>query len=88
MNIVIWIVAGAVAGFLASVRNGGGAPRVIAVNVITGIVGAVATGWLLSGLFATSPADDGGFSVPEALVTFVGASLLLPLVNTVRDVMS
>jgi uncharacterized membrane protein YeaQ/YmgE (transglycosylase-associated protein family) len=83
MNVVLWLAAGAAIGLLAS---GGAATRnAIVVNVLTGIVGAVLTGWLLSGLFAPPRVDH--VSLPGLLVSLLGAGLLLPLVHTVRSMM-
>ena len=63
MNIVIWLVVGGVSGLLASLLMGTNDPRGIALYVLVGIVGAVATGWLLTGMFETSPINHGALSL-------------------------
>ena len=64
MNIVIWLVVGGVSGLLASLLMGTNDRQGIALYVLVGIVGAVATGWLLRGMFETSPINHGAFSLP------------------------
>ena len=64
MNMVIWLAVGGVSGWLASLLMGTNDRQGIALYVLVGIVGAVATGWLLSGMFETSPINHGAFALP------------------------
>ena len=41
-------------------------------------------GWLLSDSFGPSTINQGNFSVPAMFVSFVGAAILLAVVNLVR----
>jgi uncharacterized membrane protein YeaQ/YmgE (transglycosylase-associated protein family) len=82
MNILIWLVLGGLIGWAAStllrMREG------IALNVIVGIVGAVLGGWFLSPFVGVSTINQGNFSVPGLIVSFLGAVILLLIVNFVR----
>jgi uncharacterized membrane protein YeaQ/YmgE (transglycosylase-associated protein family) len=82
MNIIIWLVVGALIGWAASslmrTREG------ILLNVVIGIVGAALGGWFLSPLVGVSTINQSNFSVPSLLVSFLGAVILLVIVNLVR----
>lgn len=84
MNIIVWLVVGGLIGWLASMFMGTDARQGIIVNVVVGIVGAVLGGWLLGGLVGAGSINQGDFSVPGLLVSFIGAVILLILVKFVR----
>jgi len=74
MGIVIWIIVGAIAGFLASkVVSGRGMGLLW--DIVVGILGAFLGGWLagLAGL----DVSPGTFTVGGLLSAFVGAGILL-----------
>jgi len=74
IGILVWIVVGAIAGFVASkVLSGKGMGLLW--DIVVGILGAFLGGWLasLAGL-AVSP---GTFTVGGLLSAFVGAVILL-----------
>ncbi len=74
MGILIWIVVGAIAGFLASkVLTGRGMGLLW--DVVVGIVGAFLGGWL-AGLVGM-PVSTGTFTVGGLVAAFVGAVILL-----------
>jgi len=80
-SIVIWIVVGVVAGFLAGQIVKGYGFGLVG-NLIVGIVGAVLAGYLL-------PTLGVGFSLGNAIVTeivyaTIGAIVLLLLIGLVR----
>ena len=73
-GIVIWIIVGAIAGFVASkVLTGKGMGLLF--DIIVGILGAFLGGWL-AGLVGIH-VDTGTFSVSGLLAAFVGAVILL-----------
>jgi uncharacterized membrane protein YeaQ/YmgE (transglycosylase-associated protein family) len=82
MNIIIWLVVGGLIGWAAStlMRR----PEGILLNVVVGIVGAALGGWLLSPLVGVSTINQNNFSAPSLLVSFVGAVVLLVIVNLVQ----
>ncbi len=74
MGIVIWIVVGAIAGFVASkVLTGKGMGLLW--DIVVGILGAFLGGWL-AGLVGM-PVSTGTFTVGGLLAAFVGAVILL-----------
>jgi uncharacterized membrane protein YeaQ/YmgE (transglycosylase-associated protein family) len=84
MNIIVWLVVGGLIGWLASVLMGTDARQGIILNVAVGIVGAVLGGWLLGPLVGAGSINQGDFSLPGLLVSFLGAVILLFLVKLVR----
>ena len=53
-------------------------------NVVVGIVGAMLGGWFISPLVGVSTINQNNFSIPALVVSFVGAAILLVLVNFFR----
>jgi uncharacterized membrane protein YeaQ/YmgE (transglycosylase-associated protein family) len=80
MSIIAWIILGLVAGFIASkIVNKTGQGFVL--DILLGIVGAVAGGWLF-GLFGMKGVT--GFNIYSLVVAVCGAVVLLVLYHTVR----
>ena len=84
MNIILWLVVGGVIGWLASILMKTDGQQGIVLNVIVGIVGAALGGLILSPLLGISTINQNNFSLPAMVVSFVGAAILLALVNLVR----
>lgn len=81
MNILLWIVLGALAGWIASMIMGSGAQQGLLLDIVVGIVGAFLGGWLF-GLFGGQGVT--GFNLPSLLVAIVGAIVLLAILRVVR----
>jgi len=84
MNFIIWIVVGGILGWLASLVMRTDASQGLLLNVVVGIVGALIGGWLLAPLFGTGTINQNDFSLSSLLVSFLGAVILLAIVNLVR----
>ena len=84
MNFIIWLVVGGVIGWLASMLMKTDAQQGVILNVVVGIVGAFLGGWLISPLVGVGTINQDNFSLPAMLVSFVGAAILLAIVNLVR----
>ena len=81
MLFIIWIVVGGILGWLASMVMKTDAEQGMILNVVVGIIGAFLGGWLLSPLFGTGTINSDDFSVSSLLVSFLGAVILLAIVN-------
>ncbi len=81
MNIIIWLIAGAVIGYLASRIMGTSGQQGLILDIIVGVVGAVLAGWFLTPLFGISTINQNNFSIPALLVSLVGAIILLAIVR-------
>ncbi|WP_151636934.1 GlsB/YeaQ/YmgE family stress response membrane protein [Noviherbaspirillum aerium] len=84
MNFIIWIIVGGILGWLASIVMRTDASQGMFLNVIVGIVGALLGGWLLAPLFGTGTINQNDFSISSLLVSFLGAVILLAIVNLLR----
>jgi uncharacterized membrane protein YeaQ/YmgE (transglycosylase-associated protein family) len=84
MNFIIWIVVGGILGWLASLVMRTDAQQGILLNVVVGIIGALLGGWLLAPLFGTGTINQNDFSISSLLVSFLGAIVLLAIVNLLR----
>lgn len=84
MNFIIWIVIGGVIGWLASLVMRTDAQQGIFLNIVVGIVGAFLGGWLLAPLFGTGTINGDDFSIMSMVVSFLGALILLAIVNLLR----
>lgn len=84
MNFLIWIVVGGIIGWLASMVMRTDAQQGMFLNVIVGIVGAMLGGWLIAPLLGQGTINSNDFSLGGLAVSFVGALILLAIVNLVR----
>lgn len=80
-SLIILLIIGAIAGFLAGIIVKGYGFGVIG-NIVVGIVGAIFAGWLLPrlGLF------PGGDAVGQIISATIGAVVLLVLIGIFRRV--
>lgn len=80
MSILAWIVLGLVAGFIGSkIVNKRGEGLVL--DLILGIVGAIAGGWIFNQFGA---AGVSGLNLYSLLVAVVGAIVVLVVVHAIR----
>ncbi|MBC7414552.1 MAG: GlsB/YeaQ/YmgE family stress response membrane protein [Herminiimonas sp.] len=84
MNFIIWIVIGGILGWLASLVMKTDAQQGMILNVVVGVLGALLGGWLLAPLFGTGTINQNDFSLGSLLVSFLGAVVLLAVVNLLR----
>jgi uncharacterized membrane protein YeaQ/YmgE (transglycosylase-associated protein family) len=84
MNLIIWLVVGGLIGWLASILMKTNDQQGMLLNVVVGIVGAMLGGWLISPLVGVGTINQNNFSLPALIVSFVGAAILLAIVNVVR----
>ena len=78
MNLLIFLIIGALAGWLAGlVMKGRGFG--ILINMVVGVLGAFFGGWLLPKLGVSLGGDFGVF-----ITAFIGAVLLLALIGLIK----
>jgi uncharacterized membrane protein YeaQ/YmgE (transglycosylase-associated protein family) len=83
MGIILWLVIGGLVGWLASVVMRRDGSQGIILNIVVGIVGAVLGGWLLSPMLGAPSINSGELSISSLLVSFLGAVILLAIVNLI-----
>jgi uncharacterized membrane protein YeaQ/YmgE (transglycosylase-associated protein family) len=86
MNFVIWLIAGAVVGWVASRIMGTSGQQGLILDIVVGVVGAFLAGYFLTPFFGISTINQNNFSLPALLVSLLGAVILLALVRLVRRV--
>ena len=81
MNWLVWIIFGALAGWIASMVMGKNKQMGAIANIVVGVIGAFIGGWLVSFFGAQGVT---GFNLPSLLVAIGGAIVLLFVVGLVR----
>lgn len=84
MNILIIIVVGGVIGWLASLVMRTDGQQGIFLNIVVGLIGALVAGLLITPLLGGAPITSGAFDIRSLVVSFLGAVVLLAIVNLVR----
>lgn len=79
MGLIIWLIVGAVAGWLAGLIVRGYGFGLIG-NIVVGIVGALIAGWLLPRLGIVI----GGGTFGEVITAVIGAVILLLVIGLIR----
>lgn len=83
MNIIIYLIAAAVVGWVASEIMKDQASLLI--NIVVGIVGAFLAGFLISPIVGVPAISVGGaFSLPTLLVSLGGAVIVIWVVHLLR----
>lgn len=80
MSIIVWIVFGALAGWIASMISGTDKSQGALANIIVGILGAFLGGFLMS---IIGKEGVNGFNLYSALVAVIGSVVLLTLYKTI-----
>lgn len=83
MNIIIWLIAGAIIGYIASRIMGTNSQQGLLMDIVVGVVGALLAGWFLSPLFGVGTINQNNFSLPALLVSLLGAVILLAIYKLV-----
>ncbi len=81
MGILLWIVFGALVGWVASILMKTDGQQGALLNIIVGIIGAGLGGWIMNffGYGGTT-----GFNLYSFLVALIGACVLIAIVKMVR----
>jgi len=85
INFLLWLLFGALVGWLASIVMRTNAQQGALLNIVVGIVGAFIGGVIFNLLgIGGSSLINNDFSLGGLLVAFVGAIILLGIANLVR----
>jgi len=86
VNFIVWIIAGALIGWVASIIMKTNKRQGLIADILVGIVGAFVAGYFLSPLFNISTINESNFSIPALLVSLGGAVILLAIFKFVRKI--
>jgi uncharacterized membrane protein YeaQ/YmgE (transglycosylase-associated protein family) len=81
MNFIIWLIAGAVVGYVASIIMKTNGRQGLVLDIVVGVVGAFLAGYFLTPFFGISTINQNNFSVPALLVSLLGSVILLAIVR-------
>lgn len=84
INIIAWIVLGAIAGWVAGLLVKGDERWGVIGHVVLGIVGAIVGGFLaynVFGLNSGAQAQNGDISIGSIIVSIIGAVIVVWVVN-------
>ena len=76
MNIIIYLIAGAIVGYIASMIMRTNSQQGLLLDIIVGVVGAFLAGYLISPLLGVGTINN-AITLPNLLVSLVGAVILL-----------
>ncbi len=79
MSIIIWLIVGAIAGWLAGMAVKGTGYGLIG-DIVVGIIGGLLAGWL----FPRIGVPIGGGFVGDVIDSFIGAVILLIILRVVK----
>jgi uncharacterized membrane protein YeaQ/YmgE (transglycosylase-associated protein family) len=83
MGIILWIIFGALVGWIASIIMKTDAQQGAMLNIIVGIVGAVLGGYIMN-FFGESGTT--GFNIYSFVVALIGAVVLIGIVQALRKI--
>lgn len=82
MNVIIYLIAGAVVGYVASLIMKTNSQQGLLMDIVVGIVGALLAGYVVSPLLGIGTIND-AINISTLLVSIVGAVILLWLYKLV-----
>ncbi|MFO0575997.1 MAG: GlsB/YeaQ/YmgE family stress response membrane protein [Polyangia bacterium] len=80
-GIILWIVIGAIAGWLGSIIMGTNARQGALMNIVVGILGASLGGFLTRTLFGDNPGNNG--FIASLGVALIGACIVIAIARAV-----
>jgi len=86
INFIIWIIVGALIGWVASIIMQTNKRQGLIADIVVGILGAFVGGYFLSPLFKVGTINDSDFSIPALLVSLGGAVILLAISKLFRNI--
>jgi len=82
MNLIIYLIAGAIVGYIASRIMRTNSQQGLLLDIVVGVVGAFLAGYFISPLFGVGTIND-AVTIPTMLVTLMGSVVLLWLYKLV-----
>jgi uncharacterized membrane protein YeaQ/YmgE (transglycosylase-associated protein family) len=82
INLIVWVIVGAIAGWLASIVMKTNQSQGLLMDIIVGIVGAFIGGFVLNALGVGGAVT--GLNIGSILTAFIGAVILLAILRFVR----
>jgi uncharacterized membrane protein YeaQ/YmgE (transglycosylase-associated protein family) len=84
MTLILVLIVGGIIGWLASIVMRTDAQQGVLLNIVVGIVGALIAGVVITPLIGGAPITSGTFDVMSLVASFLGAVVLLAIINLFR----
>jgi len=78
MNLIIYLIAGAIVGYIASRIMRTNSSQGLLLDIVVGVVGAFIAGYFISPLLGIGTIND-AITIPTMLVTLLGSIILLAI---------
>jgi uncharacterized membrane protein YeaQ/YmgE (transglycosylase-associated protein family) len=83
MNLIIYLIAGAIVGYIASRIMKTNSQQGLILDIVVGVVGAFIAGFFISPLLGIGTIND-AITIPTMLVTLIGSVVLLWIYKMIR----
>jgi len=83
MNLIIYLIAGAIVGYIASRIMKTSSQQGLLLDIVVGVIGAFLAGYFISPLVGVGTIND-AITLPTMLVTLLGSVVLLWLYKQIR----
>ena len=83
MNIIIYLIAGAIVGYIASRIMRTNSQQGLLLDIVVGVIGAFLAGYFITPLLGIGTIND-AITLPTLLVTLLGSIVLLALYKMIR----
>lgn len=83
MNLIIYLIAGAIVGYIASRIMKTNSQQGLLLDIVVGVIGAFLAGYFISPLLGVGTIND-AITLPTMLVTLLGSIVLLWLYKQIR----
>jgi len=85
VNILAWLVLGAIAGYVAGLLVQGDEGLGVIGHVVLGIVGAIVGGFAAGAVFGVKDPIQGALDLSTTVVAVIGAVIVVVLVNAIGN---
>ena len=83
MNLIIYLIAGAIVGYIASRIMRTNSQQGLLLDIVVGVIGAFLAGYFITPLLGIGTINN-AITLPTMLVTLLGSVVLLWIVKMVR----
>ena len=83
MNLIIYLIAGAFVGYIASRIMRTNSQQGLLLDIVVGVIGAFIAGYFISPLLGVGTINN-AITLPTMIVTLLGSIVLLWIVKSVR----
>lgn len=83
MNLIIYLIAGAIVGYIASRIMKTNSQQGLILDIVVGVIGAFLAGYFISPILKIGTIND-AITLPTMLVSLLGSVILLAIVRLIQ----